>query len=149
LRVAKRDAPGACLAAASACGGEDPQPCRWPAPSNASTPIPSSTTIFRAWGRRLSPRQTHEPQGLREGFAILAGDALLTQAVRDRGAMPCVRVTRTATLSEIARAAGSLQLIATSRRPRRRGKAHFRDQLNTFMSEKPRVGFVVPSGSAA
>jgi len=75
------DAPALCLAAAAACGGREADACPLPAPSSASTPIRSSTTICRRWTTTIPPWQADQPQGLGEGIAVLAGDALLTQVV--------------------------------------------------------------------
>ncbi len=51
----KRMRPALCLAAAEACGGSDEaDACRWPAPSSASTPTRSSTTICRRWTTTIS-----------------------------------------------------------------------------------------------
>src|SRR6266446_1041188 len=110
----KRMRPALCLAAAAACGGEEAQ----------AMPLACAVECIHTYSlvhddlpamddddyRRGKPTN-HKVFG--EGIAILAGDALLTQAfeiaARCRG---WPRYSHQHVILEIARASGSLQLIA-------------------------------------
>src|SRR5436189_726911 len=110
----KRMRPALCLAAAAACGGSD----------EAAMPLACAIECIHTYSlihddlpamdnddfRRGKPTN-HKVYG--EGIAILAGDGLLTQAfeilVQGKATARCSYQTL---VLELARAAGSLQLIA-------------------------------------
>ncbi len=110
----KRMRPALCLAAASACGGDDA----------AAMPLAGAVECIHTYSLihddlpamdnddyRRGKLTNHKVFG--EGIAILAGDALLTQAFEIAAqcrAFP--RYPHRDIILEIARAAGSLQLIA-------------------------------------
>jgi geranylgeranyl diphosphate synthase, type II len=110
----KRIRPALCLAAAAACGGED----------SAAMPLACAVECIHTYSLihddlpamdnddyRRGKLTNHKVFG--EGIAVLAGDALLTQAfeiaARCRG---WPRYSHQTIVLELARAAGSLQLIA-------------------------------------
>lgn len=110
----KRLRPALCLAAAEACGG-DPE---------AALPFACAVECIHTYSlihddlpamdnddfRRGKPTN-HKVFG--EGIAVLAGDALLTQAFEIAAQAPIApRYSCPAVILEIARASGSLQLIA-------------------------------------
>jgi geranylgeranyl diphosphate synthase type II len=110
----KRLRPALCLAAAEACGG----------PEAAAIPLACAVECIHTYSlihddlpsmdnddfRRGKPTN-HKVFG--EGIAVLAGDALLTQAFEITGrAGGSTRYPTKTLLLEVARAAGSLQLIA-------------------------------------
>ena len=110
----KRMRPALCLAAAEACGGS----------RAAALPLACAVECIHTYSlihddlpamdnddfRRGKPT-SHKVFG--EGIAILAGDALLTQAFELAGqSQPTPRYSHAAIISEIATAAGSLHLIA-------------------------------------
>jgi geranylgeranyl diphosphate synthase, type II len=110
----KRMRPALCLAAAAACAG----------PASAALPLACAVECIHTYSRihddlpamddddyRRGKLTNHKVFG--EGIAILAGDALLTQAFEIAAqwrAQP--RYSHQRVILEIARAAGSLQLIA-------------------------------------
>jgi len=110
----KRLRPALCLAAAAACGGEEAE----------ATPLACAVECIHTYSLihddlpamdnddyRRGKLTNHKVFG--EGIAVLAGDALLTQAFEiaaDCRAWP--RYSLKQVILEIARAAGSLQLIA-------------------------------------
>lgn len=110
----KRMRPALCLAAATACGGDE----------EAALPLACAVECIHTYSlihddlpamdnddfRRGKPTN-HKVYG--EGIAVLAGDALLTQAfeiVAQARGWP--RYPHQALILEVARASGSLQLIA-------------------------------------
>ena len=110
----KRIRPALCLAAAAACGGDD----------SAAMPLACAVECIHTYSLvhddlpamdnddyRRGKLTNHKVFG--EGIAVLAGDALLTQAfeiaARCRG---WPRYSHQLIVLELARAAGSLQLIA-------------------------------------
>ncbi|MGH7941448.1 MAG: polyprenyl synthetase family protein [Limisphaerales bacterium] len=110
----KRMRPALCLAAAQACGGSE----------KAALPLACSVECIHTYSlihddlpamdnddfRRGKPTN-HKVFG--EGIAVLAGDALLTQAFEIAAqAKPASRYPREKFISELAKASGSLQLIA-------------------------------------
>jgi len=110
----KRMRPALCLAAAEACGGR----------RAAALPLAAAVECIHTYSlihddlpamdnddfRRGKPTN-HKVYG--EGIAILAGDALLTQAFEIIAqARPAGRYTSADLTLELARASGSLQLIA-------------------------------------
>lgn len=112
----KRLRPALCLAAAQACGGQTAEP-------NA-IPLACAVECIHTYSlihddlpamddddfRRGKPTN-HKVFG--EGIAVLAGDALLTQAFEIlAGAKAPPRYAQPAYVLELARASGSLQLIA-------------------------------------
>ena len=110
----KRMRPALCLAAASACGGEEadamPLACAVECIHTYSLIHDDLPAMDDDDFRRGKPTN-HRVFG--EGIAILAGDALLTQAfeiaARCRG---WPRYSHAQVIRELARASGSLQLIA-------------------------------------
>jgi geranylgeranyl diphosphate synthase type II len=110
----KRIRPALCLAAAAACGGDEAQ----------ALPLACAVECIHTYSLvhddlpamddddyRRGKLTNHKVFG--EGIAVLAGDALLTQAFEI--AARCQgwpRYSHQAVISELARAAGSLQLIA-------------------------------------
>jgi len=110
----KRLRPALCLAAAAACGGDD----------EGALPLAAAVECIHTYSlihddlpamdnddfRRGKPTN-HKVFG--EGIAVLAGDALLTQAFEIAAqADGWPRYSHQAVVLEIARASGSLQLIA-------------------------------------
>ena len=110
----KRLRPALCLAAAEACGGKD----------SAALPLSCAVECIHTYSlihddlpsmdnddfRRGKPTN-HKVFG--EGIAVLAGDALLTQAFEIAAlCQGWPRYSHQAIILEIARASGSLQLIA-------------------------------------
>jgi geranylgeranyl diphosphate synthase type II len=110
----KRIRPALCLAAAAACGGDE---------SNA-LPLACAVECIHTYSLvhddlpamddddyRRGKLTNHKVFG--EGIAVLAGDALLTQAFEIAARSRCwPRYSHQAIVLELARAAGSLQLIA-------------------------------------
>jgi geranylgeranyl diphosphate synthase type II len=110
----KRMRPALCLAAADACGGDEPQ----------AMPLACAVECIHTYSLvhddlpamdnddyRRGKLTSHKVFG--EGIAVLAGDALLTQAFEV--AAKCKgwpRYSHQQVILELARAAGSLQLIA-------------------------------------
>jgi len=110
----KRMRPALCLAAAAACGGKQP----------AALPLACAVECIHTYSLvhddlpamdnddyRRGKLTNHKVFG--EGIAVLAGDALLTQAFEIAAqcrAWP--RYSHQAVILELARASGSLQLIA-------------------------------------
>jgi len=110
----KRIRPALCLAAAQACGGSEkdalPLACAVECIHTYSLVHDDLPAMDDDDFRRGKPTN-HKVFG--EGIAVLAGDALLTQAFEI--AVQCRRIPRYphgTIISEIARTAGSLQLIA-------------------------------------
>jgi geranylgeranyl diphosphate synthase type II len=110
----KRLRPALCLAAAEACGGKDsdalPVACAVECIHTYSLIHDDLPSMDNDDFRRGKPTN-HKVFG--EGIAVLAGDALLTQAFEiaaDCQGWP--RYSHQAIIQEIARASGSLQLIA-------------------------------------
>src|SRR5262249_11748830 len=110
----KRMRPALCLAAAAACGGSDadalPLACAVECIHTYSLIHDDLPAMDNDDYRRGKPTN-HKVFG--EGIAVLAGDALLTQAfelVAHAKGWP--RYSHQALLLELARASGSLQLIA-------------------------------------
>jgi geranylgeranyl diphosphate synthase type II len=112
----KRLRPALCLAAAQACGGEDAEA--------AAVPLACAVECIHTYSlihddlpamdnddfRRGKPTN-HKVFG--EGIAVLAGDALLTQAFEiGTAADPTPRYPQPRYILELARASGSLQLVA-------------------------------------
>lgn len=110
----KRIRPAICLAAATACGGKE----------NAALPLACAVECIHTYSlihddlpamdnddfRRGKPTN-HKVFG--EGIAVLAGDALLTQAFEIAGqAKGWSRYSHQDLVLELAKASGSLQLIA-------------------------------------
>lgn len=110
----KRMRPALCLAAAEACGG----------PENAAMPMACAVECIHTYSLihddlpamdnddyRRGQLTNHKVFG--EGIAILAGDALLTQAfeIVVQG-KPTARYPHAVVVRELSRAAGSLKLIA-------------------------------------
>jgi geranylgeranyl diphosphate synthase type II len=110
----KRMRPALCLAAAAACGGDE----------EAALPLACAVECIHTYSlihddlpamdnddfRRGKPTN-HKVYG--EGIAVLAGDALLTQAFEIAAqAQGWSRYSHQALVLELARASGSLQLIA-------------------------------------
>ena len=110
----KRMRPALCLAASAACGGKDadamPLACAVECIHTYSLVHDDLPAMDDDDYRRGKPT-SHKVYG--EGIAVLAGDALLTQAfeiaARARG---WPRYSHQKLILELARAAGSLQLIA-------------------------------------
>jgi geranylgeranyl diphosphate synthase type II len=110
----KRMRPALCLAAATACGG----------PESDALPLACAVECIHTYSLihddlpamdnddyRRGKLTNHKVFG--EGIAVLAGDALLTQAFEIVGrAKGWPRYSHQALLLELAQAAGSLQLIA-------------------------------------
>ena len=110
----KRLRPALCIAAAEACGGDIwdavPYACAVECVHTYSLIHDDLPAMDNDDFRRGKPTN-HKVFG--EGMAILAGDALLTQAFEIlAGAVPGKRYTQGATVLELAKASGSLQLIA-------------------------------------
>lgn len=110
----KRMRPALCLAAAEACGGSEtgalPLACAVECIHTYSLIHDDLPAMDNDDFRRGKPTN-HKVYG--EGIAILAGDALLTQAFEIAAqARATRRYTGRDLILEIARAAGSLQLIA-------------------------------------
>src|SRR6185436_8328917 len=110
----KRIRPALCLAAAQACGGRDsdalPAACAVECIHTYSLIHDDLPAMDNDDFRRGKPTN-HKVFG--EGIAILAGDGLLTQAFEILAqARATVRYPHQALVLELARAAGSLQLIA-------------------------------------
>ena len=110
----KRMRPALCLAAAEACGGgfEDAMPlaCAVECIHTYSLIHDDLPAMDNDDFRRGKPTN-HKVFG--EGIAVLAGDALLTQAFEIAAlARSCPRYSQAKLILELARAAGSLQLIA-------------------------------------
>jgi geranylgeranyl diphosphate synthase type II len=110
----KRMRPALCLAAAAACGGDDasamPLACAVECIHTYSL-IHDDLPAMDNDDYRRGKLTNHKVFG--EGIAVLAGDALLTQAFEI--AAQCrswPRYSHQAIILELARAAGSLQLIA-------------------------------------
>lgn len=110
----KRMRPALCLAAAAACGGDDasamPLACAVECIHTYSL-IHDDLPAMDNDDYRRGKLTNHKVFG--EGIAVLAGDALLTQAFEI--AAQCrswPRYSHQAVILELARAAGSLQLIA-------------------------------------
>jgi geranylgeranyl diphosphate synthase type II len=110
----KRLRPALCLAAAAACGGDEaetlPLACAVECIHTYSLVHDDLPAMDDDDYRRGKPT-SHKVFG--EGIAVLAGDALLTQAFET--AAQCKgwpRYTHQTVILELARAAGSLQLIA-------------------------------------
>lgn len=110
----KRMRPALCLAAAQACGGSEkdalPLACAVECIHTYSLIHDDLPAMDNDDFRRGKPTN-HKVFG--EGIAVLAGDALLTQAFEIAAqAKAVVRYPREKMILEIARASGSLQLIA-------------------------------------
>ena len=110
----KRMRPALCLAAAAACGGREtdalPLACAVECIHTYSLIHDDLPAMDNDDFRRGKPTN-HKVYG--EGIAVLAGDALLTQAFEIIGhAKGWSRYSHQALLLELAHAAGSLQLIA-------------------------------------
>jgi geranylgeranyl diphosphate synthase, type II len=110
----KRLRPALCIAAAEACGGTLPDAmpyaCAVECIHTYSLIHDDLPAMDNDDFRRGKPTN-HKVFG--EGIAILAGDALLTQAFEILAwANPGKRYTHSETVLELARASGSLQLIA-------------------------------------
>jgi len=110
----KRMRPALCLAAAAACGGSDrdalPLACAVECIHTYSLIHDDLPAMDNDDFRRGKPTN-HKVFG--EGIAVLAGDALLTQAFEIVGqAKGWPRYSHRDLVLEVARAAGSLQLIA-------------------------------------
>ena len=110
----KRMRPALCLAAAAACGGEEedalPLACAVECIHTYSLIHDDLPAMDNDDFRRGKPTN-HKVFG--EGIAVLAGDALLTQAFEIAAqAKGWPRYSHQALVLEIARASGSLQLIA-------------------------------------
>ena len=110
----KRLRPALCLAAATACGGHDelalPLACAVECIHTYSLIHDDLPAMDNDDFRRGKPTN-HKVFG--EGIAVLAGDALLTQAFEIAAtAHPWPRYPHQTLLLELSRAAGSLQLIA-------------------------------------
>ena len=110
----KRLRPALCLAAASACGGDE----------KAALPYACAVECIHTYSLIHDDLPAMDDDDLRrgkptnhkifgEGVAILAGDALLTQAFEVAAKAPSrTRYSTQDVVLEIARASGSLQLIA-------------------------------------
>ena len=110
----KRMRPALCLAAAEACGGRQagamPLACAVECIHTYSLIHDDLPAMDNDDFRRGKPTN-HKIFG--EGIAVLAGDALLTQAFEIAAqARACPRYSPQQLMLELARAAGSLQLIA-------------------------------------
>jgi len=110
----KRLRPALCLAAAAACGGRDtdalPAACAVECIHTYSLIHDDLPAMDNDDFRRGKPTN-HKVYG--EGIAILAGDALLTQAFEIlAAARATARYSHQDLVVELARASGSLQLIA-------------------------------------
>jgi geranylgeranyl diphosphate synthase type II len=110
----KRLRPTLCLAAASACGGEEknalPLACAVECIHTYSLVHDDLPAMDNDDFRRGKPTN-HKVFG--EGIAVLAGDALLTQAFEIAAqSVASPRYSHQTIILELARAAGSLQLIA-------------------------------------
>ncbi len=110
----KRMRPALCLAAAQACGGSEkdalPLACAVECIHTYSLIHDDLPAMDNDDFRRGKPTN-HKVFG--EGIAVLAGDALLTQAFEIAAqSKPASRYTREKFILELAKASGSLQLIA-------------------------------------
>ena len=149
----KRIRPALCLAAAAACGGDEadalPLACAVECIHTYSL-VHDDLPAMDNDDYRRGKLTNHKVFG--EGIAVLAGDALLTQAFEI--AAQCKgwpRYSHQTIILELARAAGSLQLIAGQVADLEgEGKKHLRpDSSATFTSERPRRCCAARSGSAA
>jgi len=110
----KRMRPALCLAAAAACGGDEaqavPLACAVECVHTYSLVHDDLPAMDNDDFRRGKPTN-HKVFG--EGIAVLAGDALLTQAFEiAAGSRACPRYPHQRLVLELAEAAGSLKLIA-------------------------------------
>ena len=149
----KRIRPALCLAAAAACGGDEadalPLACAVECIHTYSL-VHDDLPAMDNDDYRRGKLTNHKVFG--EGIAVLAGDALLTQAFEI--AARCQgwpRYSHQTIILELARAAGLVAVDRrTGRRPgRRRERASPPRNSATFTSARPPPSSVAPSGSAA